>query len=132
MSTKTVMTPGTVDLVLVGTTEALSGRERLLAAIHDDDQLLVLIEAQRPSNGPLLDATELCIHDSAGVQIRPVVSRRVLTDDERQQFEAATPARLGTNLEVIRLGAPAITLNPEDPSSEVQDAEANTEATGQP
>ncbi len=104
MSTKSIVTPGTVEVVLVGTHQTLAGDERLLACIHDGDDVLVLIEALRPSNAALLDADELHLHDRAGVSRRKVVGRRVLTHDERRRIEAATPARLGTNLEVIRLG----------------------------
>ena len=99
-----VMTPGTVELALVGTTGALDGHERLLAAFHDDDNVLVLVETQRPSNGPLLDADVLYLHDAAGVHRHRVIGRRRLTQSERRQFDAATPAELGTDLEVLRLG----------------------------
>jgi nitroimidazol reductase NimA-like FMN-containing flavoprotein (pyridoxamine 5'-phosphate oxidase superfamily) len=101
-------TPGTIELLLVGTHPDLTGDERLLAGVPDGDDVLVLVEVERASNHGLLEAGHLHVHVNDQVQRRPVTDRRTLTADERRTFEAMTPAPLGINLEVIRLGPPAV------------------------
>lgn len=95
-----------VDLILVGTSESVTGQERLLAGIREGAQLSLLIEAHRPSNAPLLDACGVYLHSDAGTDYRPVIERRALQPAERRHFEAATPAPLGANLEIMQLGPP--------------------------
>lgn len=110
-------------MVLVGTTRTVHGDERLLAEIRDGDRRRILIETHRPSNASLLDAHELYVHDNDGVHRCPVLERRLLSDEEQQRFEAATPAPIGTNLEVIELGpaAPqASGIGSQNPGTELQ------------
>ena len=116
-------TPGTMQMVLVGTTRDVTGDERLLAEIRDGERRRILVETHRPSNAPLLDADALYVHDSDGVHRCPVLERRLLTDEEQQRFEAATPAPIGANLEVIELGPsapPVAKIHEDDPGTELQ------------
>lgn len=104
-----------MEIVLVGTTAALNGNERLLAAFRPpgrDDQLVLPVEHDR-CPPEIAEAAVLYVRPNRGAAVRwNVASRSPATSHERAELDSASPSPIGENLDILWLESPVTLTEP--------------------
>ncbi len=108
-----MLTDEQMETVLISTSAAPTGHERLVIAFRDGDDLFIPLDSERPANADLLDAEQLYVrevHRQDNYEICSVAGHQQISAADRGRLEAHAHRPISETTEVLHVVIDHISL----------------------